>query len=116
MRAEWKDVRWSWATQDGDVRVARQAVDGWMTLAELVSHVGEVAPWASLEEVMVSFGMVKWVRPATSEELVERESARVVAEARRVGWEGGVVRRYVARYGSDVSTWPCLVESGECGG
>lgn len=103
---KWRDPSWSWATSDGDTRVAYQTLDGRVTLAALIRHIEEVAPGALTDEVTVSFATIKWTRPATSEELADRQRAREASDARRAGWEARAMRGFIDRYGPDTSVWP----------
>lgn len=94
-----RDLRWTWQSGDTDVRVGYVAVDGRITIAELIVRMQELAPDVSLEDIEVNFATVTWTRPANAEELVARRASVDRQRARHEKWERETLARLTKKYG-----------------
>lgn len=90
---------WTWASKDTDVCVAYMRMDGRISIADLLTHLAEVAPGLPPEELMLNCATVKWERPATADELAERAAWAAKAQARHEAWERRMVVELSAKYG-----------------
>lgn len=93
-----REIRWTWASKDSNVRNGYLAMDGRMTLAELIERMTEVAPGVPLEEININWATVVWSRPATPEEEAERAEQRRRHDQRREAWELETLDRLLAKY------------------
>ena len=93
-----RDIRWSWQSDDNDIRTAYMAVDGRMSIAELIEHMKNVAPGVDIADIHVNWATVVWSRPATKEELTIRRQAQARWEARHEAWERETYARLKAKY------------------
>jgi hypothetical protein len=95
-----QDVRRVLASADDrEHRVCYMSVQGCVSFADLVAHLGTVAPGKPLSEVGVNLTAVCWVDDATEEEMqaqVERE--RHDRESRE-RWERETYERLKAKFG-----------------
>jgi len=94
-----REIRWSWASKDNDLRTGYMAVDGRMSLRELIDHMREVAPYASLSDIQVNWSTCVWSRDATAEELAQRREAERRWEDRHEAWERETYVRLVKKFG-----------------
>lgn len=94
-----REVRWTWESKDTDVRVGYMAVDGRMSIADLIAHMREIAPHAALEEIQVNWATVVWTRLATGDELAQRRQAHERWEKRHQEWERQTLARLIKKYG-----------------
>lgn len=93
-----REVRWTWESKDGDTRVGHVSIDGLISIADLISHIQEVTPGASLDEIQVNFATVKWVRQATADELAERDEWNERQRVRQERWERETLQRLTEKY------------------
>lgn len=93
-----RDVQWSWESKDGNTRVGYAAIDGRISIADLIANMQEVAPGAGLDEIQVNFATVKWTRPATVDELAEREKWNESHQIRQEKWERDTLQRLTEKY------------------
>lgn len=99
--ARWRDTHWSWESKDGNDRVGYQGLDGRVSIAELIEHMREVAPHASLDEIMLNYATVKWTQPATAEELAERDGWKRRQRERTEEWERTTYARLKEKYADE---------------
>jgi hypothetical protein len=81
-----------------DLRNGYMAVDGRVTIAELIEHMRQVAPGVSLDEINVNWATVVWSRPGTDEEIADRRQAEALWEARHEKWERETLARLTEKY------------------
>jgi hypothetical protein len=96
-----RDIRWSWASNDNDLRTGYMAVDGRMSIAELIEHMQQVAPGVDLADIRCNWATVTWSRPATAGEIAERKQAQAAWEARHEKWERDMLAELTLKYGGD---------------
>lgn len=96
---EFRDIRWSWESKDGDTRVGYMSMDGRISIAELITHMQQVAPGVGVEDIDVNWATVKWTRPATAEELAERAAWKERQAVRTEEWERATLKRLIEKYG-----------------
>lgn len=94
-----REIRWTWASKDNDLRNGYMAVDGRLSIADLITHMAEVAPGVDLADIHVNWATVVWSRPATTDEVAERKRAQERWEARHEAWERETLARLTAKYG-----------------
>lgn len=94
-----REVRWTWESSDTDVRVGYMAVDGRMSIADLIAHMQEIAPDAALDDIQVNWATVVWTRLATSDELAQRRQAHERWEKRHEAWDRETLARLTKKYG-----------------
>lgn len=94
-----REIRWTWESNDNDLRVGYMAVDGRMTIDELIEHMRVVAPGVDPADIRVNWATVTWTRPATVEELAQRKQAHDRWEARHEEWERKTLARLTEKYG-----------------
>lgn len=97
---EFRNPRWGWESKDTAVRSGYMAVDGRVSLAELVAHMHQIAPYASLDDIQVNFATVKWTRPGTADEVAEREEQHRRWQERLEKWERETLARLTQKYGA----------------
>lgn len=78
---------WSWESKDSDQIRVYEGVDGRPTLGQLIAHLAEVAPHAGLDDIGINYATVVWVRPATEEEVADRDRRQKAHEERHLKWE-----------------------------
>jgi hypothetical protein len=100
-----RPIRWSWASRDSDIRTGYLAVDGRITIKELLTLMDELAPGVEIADIAVNWATVVWSRPATDEELAERARHDARAAARHAAWEREALARLYARYGPPDPSW-----------
>lgn len=96
--ARYREPRWSWQSQGSDLRVGYMAVDGRVSLADLIDHMHTLAPDSPLNAIEVNFATVKWTRPATADELVERSAWQARQRERQEKWERETLDRLTKKY------------------
>lgn len=96
---EFREVRWTWQSNDNDLRNGYLAVDGRVSIAELIYHMEQVAPGLTIEDMEINWATVVWSRPATGEELEQRRLAQAQWEARHERWERETLARLTEKYG-----------------
>jgi hypothetical protein len=99
-----RDIRWTWQSKDNDLRNGYMAVDGRISLRELIDHMREVAPGVDLADMEVNWATVVWSRPANAEELAQRKQANDRSQARHEAWERETFARLSAKYGSRLAS------------
>lgn len=99
-----REIRWTWASRDNDLRTGYMAVDGRITIHELIEHMQRVAPYVSLSEIEINWATVVWHRPATAEEIAVRRQAEAHWEARHEKWERETYARLAEKYGKRKGT------------
>jgi hypothetical protein len=95
-----REVRWTWQSNDNDLRNGYMAVDGRVSIAELIEHMRQVAPGVALGDIEVNWATVVWARRATAEELAQRKQAQDHWEARHEEWERKTLATLTAKYGN----------------
>jgi hypothetical protein len=93
-----REIRWSWESKDNDTRVGYMAMEGRMSIAELIEHMRDVAPGVDPADVRVNWATVVWSRPATGEELAQRRRAQERHDARHEEWERKTLARLTEKY------------------
>jgi hypothetical protein len=93
-----REPQWTWESNDNDVRVGRVSIDGTVSIAELISHMQKIAPGSNVDDCQINFGTVRWTRPATAEELAEREQDYERQRVRREKWERDTLQRLTEKY------------------
>lgn len=94
-----REIRWSWQSMDNDLRVGYMAVDGRVSIADLITHMADVAPGVELADIQVNWATVTWTRPATAEELKVRREALRRHDDRHEKWERETLARLIKKYG-----------------
>jgi hypothetical protein len=95
---EFRDIRWTWKSRDNDTRVGYLAVDGRVSLGELVDHLMQVAPHVSVFGLQLNWATVVWERDATPEEIAERRAVQARHDARHEQWERETYARLRAKF------------------
>ena len=95
-----REVRWTWASRDSNLRTGYMAVDGRVSIADLIAHMAEVAPGVDLADIAVNWATVVWHRQATAEEIADRRQAEERWEARHESCERKTLARLTAKYGA----------------
>lgn len=98
-----REIRWSWESNDTDLRRAYMSVDGRMSIGDLIAHMAQVAPGVDPADIEVNWGTVVWTRPATAEELAAREEATRQQRERREEWERRMLTQLLAKYGAGLN-------------
>lgn len=93
-----RDIRWTWQSKDNDLRNGYMAVDGRVSIADLIAHMAEVAPGVDLADIAVNWATVVWSRPATADELAERAEALRRHDERHEAWEREALARLFRKY------------------
>jgi hypothetical protein len=93
------DVRWRWEADDSDVRIGYLAMDGRVSLDQLIETMRELAPDVAPRDIQVNWATVVWSRPATPEELAERQQWRDRQAERTERWERDTLARLARKYG-----------------
>lgn len=88
-----REIQWSWESQNTDVRVGYMAVDGRMSITDLIAYMETVAPGVALDDIDVNWATVKWTRPADAEELAQRKRVTDRHQARHEAWERETLTR-----------------------
>jgi hypothetical protein len=94
-----REIRWSWASKENDLRTGYMAVDGRMSIAELIEHMREVAPGVALGDIQINWATCVWSRDATPEEVAQRREAERRWEARHEAWERETYARLLKKFG-----------------
>ena len=94
-----REIRWTWQSRDNDVRVGYLAMDGRMSIAELIERMRTVAPGVALEDMQINWATVVWTRPATAEELAVRRAADARQRERLEQWDRETLARLTEKYG-----------------
>jgi heme exporter protein D len=94
-----REIRWSWASDDNDLRTGYMAVDGRISIADLIEHMRAVAPGVDVADIQVNWATVVWRRQATPEEIVQRRQAQDRLQARHEEWERKTLARLIGKYG-----------------
>ena len=95
-----RDIRWTWASKDNDLRTGYMSVDGRVSIADLIEHMHRVAPGVDLADIQVNWATVVWHRQATAEELAIRAEAIRRHDERHEAWERETLARLTAKYGA----------------
>jgi hypothetical protein len=95
-----REIRWTWQSSDNDLRNGYVAVDGRISIAELIAYMADVAPGVDLADIEVNWATVVWARPATAEEIAQRKQAQDRWEARHEEWERKTLATLTAKYGN----------------
>lgn len=95
---ELREIRWTWQSKDNDARVAYMAVDGRISVADLVERMAELAPGVDMADVQINWATVVWTRSATADELAVREEANKRAAQRHEKWERETFERLRKKY------------------
>lgn len=103
---KFSEIQWTWHSSADRLRCGRvysNRISGGeeVTLTELIEHLTKVAPGVKVDEVTVAFNCVKWLRPATPEEVAEREAGDKVRAARHEEWERRTLARLLEKYGPE---------------
>lgn len=93
------DLRWSWESADNNIRVGYVSCRGRVTPAEIVDHIRAITPDVNPDDIQVNYATVVWRRPATEEEIADRQRQRANADARREAWERQTWERLRRKYG-----------------
>jgi len=96
---ELREVRWTWQSKDNDLRNGYLAVDGRVSIAELIAHMETLAPGVDLADMDINWATVVWSRKATAEELAQRRQAEERWEARHEEWERKTLAKLIKKYG-----------------
>lgn len=96
-----REISWTWQSRDTDVRVGYMAMDGRVSIAELIAHMETVAPGVGIDDIQVNWATVTWTRPANAEELAERKAWADRAQSRHEAWERETFARLMKKYGAD---------------
>lgn len=76
-------------------------VEGYVTVADLLEKLEEVAPGVPREEILIHYWQLRWMTDATPEELIEdEERSRRVAEG-QAKWKREQWSRLVEEFGPD---------------
>jgi hypothetical protein len=94
-----REINWTWASKDNDLRTGYLAVDGRLSIAELIEHMRTLAPGVPLEELEINWATVVWHRPANEEELAQRREAQRRYDERHEAWERKTYERLAEKYG-----------------
>jgi len=97
-----REVRWTWQSNDSDLRTGYMAVDGRMSITELTEYMREAAPGVDPADIQVNWATVVWHRPATAEELAQRRQAHERWKKRHEEWERETLAKLTAKYGAPV--------------
>jgi hypothetical protein len=106
MTGQPREIRWSWQSNDTDLRVGYMAVDGRMSITDLVEYMATVAPGVHPADIHINWSTVTWTRPATEEELAQRQAALASHNARQEAWERKTLARLLAKYGDPAAPKP----------
>lgn len=98
---ELREIRWTWQSKDSNMRNGYLAMDGRMTVAELIEKMAEIAPGVGLDEMQINWATVVWSRPATPEEEAERAEQRRKHDQRHEAWEIETLEKLLTKYGPD---------------
>jgi hypothetical protein len=96
---DFRDIRWTWDSADTDVRNGCLAMDGRVSVADLIAFMADVAPGVDLEDVQVNCATVRWSRRATQDELEDRRRVMAAHAARHEQWERETLVRLIEKYG-----------------
>lgn len=99
LMGELRKIRWTWQSRDNDLRVAYMAVDGRISIADLIDRMTELAPGVDMADVHINWATVVWTRPATADELTCREEANRRDNERHEQWERQTYDRLKKKYG-----------------
>jgi hypothetical protein len=94
-----REIRWSWQSDTNDLRNGYMAVDGRISIADLIARMQEVAPGVDLADINVNWATVVWARPATDQELEARAEGRRRHMVRQEKWERETLARLLNKYG-----------------
>jgi hypothetical protein len=94
-----REIRWTWQSNDNDLRRGYMSVDGRVSIADLIAHMAEVAPGVDLADIEANWATVVWTRQATADELAARAEATRRNEERREAWERETLARLIKKYG-----------------
>ena len=103
---EWDGPRFYWKSQDSDLRTGYAHMRGRMSAATFVEMLAAIAPGVPLDKIGITFGTAKWTRPATAEELAEREEWRAKADLKAQEWERQTYERLKAKYDPEPEVQP----------
>lgn len=95
-----REVRWNWESNDSTTRTGHMAVDGRVSIADLIEHMQAIAPGVALGDIQINWATVKWTREATAEELDQRRQANERWQARHEAWERDTLKRLTEKYGT----------------
>lgn len=95
---EIEPFRWSWKTSDGDLLAGYAGIKGTISVTELIAHVRKTLPDISPDDIEVNFATIRVVRPATDEEIQERECWKKRQEERHEKWERETYERLREKY------------------
>lgn len=98
-----REIRWSWQSKDNNLLNGYMAVDGRVSIAELIEHMRKAAPGVALADIQINWATVVWSRAATAEELEQRQQARERSDARHEAWERETWARLAEKYGTQAS-------------
>ena len=94
-----REIRWTWQSSSNDLRSGYMAVDGRMSIADLIAHMATVAPGVAPADIHINWSTVTWTRPANADELAQRRAAIADHDARHEAWERETFARLLAKYG-----------------
>ncbi len=97
-----REIRWTWQSSDNDLRVGYLAVDGRMSITELIEHMATVASGVDPADIYVNWSTVTWTRPANAEELAQRQAAIDSHNRRHEEWERKTLARLLEKYGGSI--------------
>lgn len=93
-----REIRWSWQSKDNYLRTGYMAVDGRMSIAELIEHLRTVAPGVDPADIQINWATAVWSRPGTAEEIDQRRRVEAAHEARHEAWERETLARLTEKY------------------
>lgn len=96
---EFLPVRWTWQSNDNDLRTGYLTMKGRISIADLIAHMREIAPGVALEDISVNWATATWSRPADADELEQRRAARERHDKRHEEWERQTLARLIKKYG-----------------
>lgn len=97
--SSFKEPRWAWQSAGVSDRVAYMAMDGRISIAELIEKMKEIAPGVPLDQIEVNWATVRWSRPPNAEEIAERVAAGEANRVRQDEWERKTLARLLEKYG-----------------
>lgn len=97
---EFRDVRWSWQSNDNDLRTGYLAMEGRISVEDLIAQMRQIAPGVALTDLHLNWATVTWSRPADAEELAQRRQHQEQWEKRHEQWERKTLAQLIAKYGA----------------
>jgi hypothetical protein len=88
VKGSFRAIRRSFITKDNDdQRACYMAVDGRVSIPDLIAHLEAVAPGTPIEAFGLNFATVAWVDEATEDERRDRAAWRAEWAERHEQWE-----------------------------